>query len=219
MSIKVIINTISIWSIVLPLILGSFLISRLSRDSLIVWGIVTLGAIPELLRVFISDCQFLHIAYNLYTPFEFIMLSLLYQNKFLDTLYINIFRISIRVYIIASMVLIGTFGIAHRFVNEWVCINNLIFTAWTLMFITEQFRKDSDMYINTRSPFFWYITAYFFYSPCTLLIYSLWHYIKKNHDSLLNNLWIIHNVFNIAMYVFFTIGFLKDRRRHISGRP
>jgi hypothetical protein len=208
--IRGIINDISIYSILLPLLLGFIFLKKLSRDSLIVWGIVTLGSIPELLGQFTTDTLTRNIAYNLYTPFEFAMLWVLYRDKFRSRLNRRIFRTTVRIYIGLSLLIVWYFGMAARFINEWVCVNNIIYTAWTLMVLAEEFSSEEGMRLNFQLPFFWYITAYFFYAPCTLLLYSLWHFIKQNPDSPLDNIWIIHNVFNTCLYVFFTVGFVKD---------
>ena len=196
----------------MPLAAGCIGINKLSRDSKIVWGIVTLGAIPQLLNLFVSNAVLLTTLYNLYTPFEFIMLYQMFSKKFTYHWNLVIFKFSVYLYILISLVFITYADATHRFINEWVCLNNLIFTGWTLLFITEQFWKEDGSDFHARDPFFWYISAYFFYSPCTLLVYSLWNSIHGQHGPLADGLRLIHNVFNILMYVFFTVGLIKDQR-------
>jgi hypothetical protein len=209
-SIRGIINNISIYSIIVPLIVGCLFLKRLSRDSLIVLGIVALGTIPELLQKFTTSALIKNIAYNLYTPFEFTMLFLLYNGRFYRRVNQKIFMASVKTYPAISLAIVGYFGMRERFLNEWVCVNNICFTAWTLMFFTEEFKSEEGSRLSSKVPFFWYMTAYFFYAPCTLLLYSLWQFIKRNPDSVLINIWIIHNIFNTFMYVFFTVGFIID---------
>jgi hypothetical protein len=200
-----------------PLVAGCIGVHKLSRDSRIVWGIVTLGAIPQLLNLFVSNVVLLTVLYNLYTPFEFFMLYLMFRNKFTYRWNLAIFKCSVCLYILLSAIAIAYTGVVHRFVNEWVCLNNLIFTGWTLLFITEQFWREDGTDFHAGAPFLWYISAYFLYSPCTLLVYSLWNRIHGQHGLLPDGLRLIHNVFNILMYVFFTIG-LKLNYRAQAGK-
>jgi hypothetical protein len=201
-------SDISTYSIVVPLIVGLYFIRRLSKDSLIVLGIVALGSIPELLPKFIPSIKI--ITYNLYTPFEFSMLFLLYNGRLYSWLNRKMFLVSVKIYLALSLVIVGYFGIKERFVNEWVCINNIWFTTWTLMFFAEEFQSEEGSRLSAGVPFFWYMTAYFFYAPGTLICYSLWPFLKSKDDPVLNNIWLIHDVFNTFMYVFFTVGFIVD---------
>jgi hypothetical protein len=207
-NVKDILDLLSTWSIVLPLLLGLVRLTVLSRDSKIVWGIVALGAIPQLLPPFKEDVQ--NVTYNLYTPLEFFMVYLLFYNKYRTRLARLVFRGSVAVSILFSVLFWIRLGVSGRFISELVCVNNLLYTTWTLAFITEQFSADDMSRLSFRWTTFWYIAAYFLYAPCTILIYSLWDYINENRDSPLNDLRIIHYIFNISLYVFFTIGFLKD---------
>lgn len=210
MTLQKILSEISILSILIPLLIGGLLYKTLERDSLVIFVIVALGTVPQLLRSFIESSFVLNLAYNLYTPLEFILFTLLFVNKFNNRNIKSVFIYTVIFYGILSLIIFLITDIAVRFINEWVCINNLIYTAWILMYLIEQYKYDEVQKINYNIPYLWYITAIFFYSPCTILIFSLWHYIKLKPSSLLQNLFIIHNIFNINMYILFTIGFIKD---------
>lgn len=101
------------------------------------------------------------------------------------------------------------YGISDSFLNNWLCINNYAYTIWCLLFLLEMYDNDEKI-TKIPSSTFLYLIGLFFYTSCTLIIFSLWNYIMLNADSLLVNLWIIHDVFNITMYVIFGIGFIID---------
>ncbi len=210
MVIQQIISFASIWCIVLPLMVGVFFIKKLSVDSLLILGIVFLGTIPQLLRYFDEKSTLQYISYNIYTPFEFILMFFLFRKKHQNRVKYRIFLASFVAYIVSSISIVIVFDIRRRFINEWVCLNNIIYTAWILLVIIEQYQVKNEIKLTLSSPFVWYLVGMFFYAPCTTLMFSLWQYIKRHPDSKLNDLWIINNLFNINMYVLFTVGFLKD---------
>ncbi|WP_143081088.1 hypothetical protein [Chitinophaga rupis] len=208
-----ILSDISIWSILLPLLVALCYIRKLSADSLYVAGIVLLATIPQLLRFYIKEMPMLYFAYNIYTPLEFAGLYGLFHNKFFSPWALRIFKIAAIAYVFITIVIVGLLGLIHRFLNEWVCLNNLVYTIWILVFIIQEYYEEPLYQVNLRRPFFWYLSGLFFYAPCTLLIFSLWHYIKSMPGSSLSYLLIIHSVFNINMYLLFTIGFWMDAGR------
>lgn len=214
MNIEVILNEISIWVVILPLLVGIFFFRSLSYSSMIVFGIVASATIPQLLREFVNDKETISIAYNLYTPAEFFLTFLLFKDKFKKQLNKNILKSLMALFIVASVVLCYYYNIKTRFINEWVCFANFVYTALILLLILEQYGQKENNSINDTF-FLWYLVALFFYAPCTLLIFSLWQYLKSNQNSFLNNLWVIHHFFNIMMYVFFSVGFYIDSRKKI----
>lgn len=201
---------ISIWIIVVPLIIGGYNLLKLSPDSLLVFGVIVSAAVPQLFRAFHGGSVMLNISYNLYTPVEFILLFILFFSNIKKKCFREIFYFTFAVFFGSLILAISFFGLANKFISELVCIANILYCLWILLIILEQYGSDSFI-ITFRKPFFWYMAGVFLYAPCTLLIFSLWNYIKKNPDSFLNNLWIIHHVFNILMYLMFSVGLIKDR--------
>ena len=75
--------------------------------------------------------------------------------------------------------------------------------------ILEIYENDQILF-DYKSSLFWLIIGLFFYTSCTVLIFSLWHYIKSMKSTRLDNLWIIRDFFNVIMYICFSIAFLKS---------
>lgn len=198
-------NFISIYSILLPVCIGLLFIKKLSRDSILIFIIAFIGAIPQLLSPSFHETKFLSIAYNLYVLIEFIIMCFLFKNKFFHKKTIKIFLYTIFFYSLLVVILILINGIIFRFLSEWICLNSLIYISWILLLILEQY-DDVLLNLTPFTSFFWYILGIFLYSSCTMLLFSLWNYMENVSVELK----VIHQIFNTILYVMFTIGFFID---------
>ncbi|MEO6706349.1 MAG: hypothetical protein ABIN04_10945 [Ginsengibacter sp.] len=203
-------TNISIYSILLPLLVGVIFFRKLSKDSRLVWGVVFAGTIPQLLKPVIDNTTSLDTIYNLYIVIEFVIISFLFRNKFYLKRLNAVFRISILVYVILSLPVIIFNGIQNRFLNEWICLNSLAYTTWILIFLLEQYNDQYVFKLTFNSSFFWFITGIFFYSLCTLLIFSFWRFIETSPKNISDKLKAIHEIFNTNLYLFFTVGFFTE---------
>lgn len=216
MHIQEYLSTLSIWSILLPLFTGFLYFRRLGNDSRIILGIVALATIPQLLRAFMMKGSALNISYNLYTICEVVLFYCLFVNKLFSYSRKRVFVFSGLLALLCNVCMILVYGLMERFISELVCLNNFIYTVWMLLIILDQYATD-DWEINPSMPFFWYLLGLLLYAPCTMLIYSLWPYIKRYPDSILSQLWVIQYIFNIIMYVLFAAGFLHERNPKITA--
>lgn len=214
MDLQKLLHDVSSWSIILPLLLGSLFIRNLTRDSLLILAAVILGSISQLINFFYPNAEaFLVIIYNLYTPAEFIFFYALFANKWLKTIRKQIFEILGGLYLIISICIVSTWGISNTFISSWAWINNLFYVVWIMMLLYEQYFKSIAFLIIPSIPFFWFVIGILFYAPCTMLAFSMWDYMEKSKSDLAVLLKIIHHIFNINMYIFFTIGILIDSKK------
>jgi hypothetical protein len=210
MSIKDFLLQSSIWIVLLPLVVGILLFKRLEKESKIIWGTVALATAPQILTAFIMNTTALTIMYNLYSIVEFTLFFLFFRIRLKGSFELNqILNYSAVLYSIMAVVDVICFGVSNRFLNELVCFNNLMYILWVLLFFRHQYSSDT-IEISSKNPGTWYLLGLAFYAPCTLLIFSFYHYIRDHPLSFLKNLWVIHNCFNIIMYVFFAIGLYID---------
>lgn len=202
---------VSTFVILMPLLVGGMSCIRLSKDSLLILGVVFFGSIPQLLNFF-QPCEELlnNVLYNLYTPLEFLLYGLLFAKKWQDAAERKIFSISIILYFFLSIIFVAKWGIEDDFIYSWAWTNNLIYVIWILVFLYGQYNKNVSLIFTPGVPFFWFLIGILLYAPCTMLVFSMWDFLYQNKSDTANTLRIIHAVFNINMYVFFTIGFLKD---------
>lgn len=204
-----ILGYISIWVILLPLLIGFIFYKRLNIDSKLILLIVIIGTVPQVLRLIINNSSLLNILYNLYTPAEFTVYWLLFRKKFLfpgRRKYINLTAL---LFILLSIIFLYSWGIQERFLNEWVIVNNIFQLSWICVCLLEYYYSE-EPFISTSRPFFWFLFGITCYASCTAVFYSLWFFIKNNanHEFLIMN--VIHHTFNILLYIFFSIGLLKN---------
>lgn len=166
-----------------------------------------LGSIPQIIHAFKIQYSVLQsLAYNLYTPLEFYLWFYIFYNHVENKKNLRLLKISVVVYSAASLFFVFYFNIANKFIPEWVVLNNWFFTAWVLVIFFEQYAYGNKKSISLRDCFFWYFLGLLFYAPCTGMIFSMWDYVRNN-NSLLKS---VHAIFNINMYILFTIGFYKE---------
>ncbi|HUB59613.1 MAG TPA: hypothetical protein VL978_02860 [Puia sp.] len=213
-----ILHEISIWVVVLPLMAGLINYKGLNGDSKWIFY-MTVAAVPPQILTFIvhlKETALLNILYNLYTPVEFILMYGLFRGKYEMRLNKRLLWISAVIYGVISVWFIVVYGIRDHFLERWECLNSLIYIIWIMTFLKEQYTSDSFV-IQKRNPFAWYVLAFIIYSPCTVLVFSLYYYIRRGpHHSALYNLWRIPIICNILLYLLFAVGLFISRKEEIS---
>lgn len=204
-----ILGSISIWIILLPAVIGLIFIYKLDTDSRLILLVVLVGCIPQILRPFILNSSFLTILYNIYTPLEFTIYWFLFRNKITSAFRQMILNAMAAIFILISAYLIFQHGIQFRFLNEWVIWNNIFQLTWIGLCLLEYYYSEEAV-IDLSRPFFWFLTGITCYASCTAIFYSLWYFIKENRDEQFIVLNSIHHIFNILLYLFFTIGLLRN---------
>lgn len=204
-----ILGNVSIWIVLLPLLLGVCFFSKLNKESKLITLIVFIGAIPQVLKSFIENTPAITILYNLYTPLEFLIYWFIFKEKISSVSRKKVLDLMLFLFCIISFWMITYFGLAIRFLNEWVIVNNIFQLVWICIYLLEYYYSE-DNHMNYSQPFFWFLIAITGYASCTAVFYSLWYFIKNNpnRDILLINL--IHHIFNILLYLFFSIGLLLN---------
>jgi hypothetical protein len=201
---------VSIWIILLPLLLGILLYKQLNKESKFILWVVFLGSIPQVLRSFVNNTPLLDTAYNLYTPAEFVLYFLMFNYKSKWALNQKMLKITFVLYIGFSIIFLQKIGISERFISEWAVTNNAFQILWVCLCLLEYYKYE-DSIIGTNQPFFWFISGITLYATCTIVFFCLWHFIKKE-DEYKELYELIHHVFNILLYVCFTIGIIKNKR-------
>jgi hypothetical protein len=202
-------GTISIWIILLPALLGLLIFNRLDRDSRLIFFATLAGCAPQVLRPFIHGTDLLNVLYNVYTPIELLLYWMLFSRKIVSPQRRSVLHVLALGFAVFSLYLILTIGLSTRFLNEWVMISNIIQVMALCLCLLDYYFNDESV-INMRQPFFWFLAGITCYAPCTAIFFSLWFYIQNSapeNQIILKN---IHHVFNILLYISFTIGILKN---------
>jgi hypothetical protein len=183
---------------------------RLSKMSLLIWGVVIAGTIPQFFNEFKVNQNILNSCYNYYTIFELIFY---FFSMYLSIQLLNLKKlmlISGALCVLFSAYFLFSFRLSSRFINEWVCINDLFFAFWCLLFFYQEIIVKTRFEINT--PPFYYILGIFIYVSSTLVFLSIWFIVKANPSNTYDGLKIIHHIFNCFLYILFFTGLIRDYR-------
>lgn len=214
MSLSNIILYTSILIVALPLVAGLWYYRQLDKPSHIIFLLVVVAAIPQLLTLSLINTKDMNLVYNIYTLFEFSILYFFIGCNFQRQAFRKISFFTIIVFLGSAVWLIFRYGLYQKWLNELVCVANIAYLVWVFMFILESLLNETKL-MNAKLPVFWFVIALLFYTPCTIFVVAMSHYIKDN--PFMKNLWSIHGVFNILMYAFFAIGFYKSHLRLKQG--
>ena len=201
---------ISIWIIILPAITGLILFRRLDKDSQIILVVVLIGCIPQLSKFFMDGTALQNIVYNVYTPVEFIAYWILFRRKILTPSRKTILDGMAAVFILVSLYVIYSYDIRSTFISAWVALRNIFQVSWVGLCLLEYYYSE-DSLINSSQPFFWFLIAITIYASSTAIYFSLLQFIEANKEQF-HIVKAIHHIFNILLYIFFTIGFLKNSK-------
>lgn len=210
MSLPALILQLSIWSILLPLVAGFFYFKQLDEPSRIIFTVVILATPAQLLTVAIIHTQRLNVVYNVYTLLEFLLFYLFIGRNFRRQAFKTISLTAVGLFYLFAVWLVGRHGLYNKFLNELVCAANCTYLVWVFMYILEGSLSEQKL-MNPALPFFWFVLGLLFYTPCTIFVFALTHYIQKSTNPFIHNLWSIQGLFNTLMYVLFAVGFYKSR--------
>ncbi|MBL6447929.1 hypothetical protein JMN32_16555 [Fulvivirga sp. 29W222] len=172
--------------------------------------LVLIACIPQLARAFLGRVSILNVFYNINVGAEFVILYFFFNDGYSSRRQ-KIFKILGVLCLLFGVFSISYWGVKTKFLTEWLCLNNLVYTSWILLSVLDIYEDDNRL-LHTRRSYLLFLLGLFLYTSCTILIFGLWHYIMATSDSLLKNLWIIHDIFNTIMYIVFFIGFYSDYR-------
>jgi len=195
----------SVWVVFLPVLIGIALCRFLTLDSKYVLVISVFACVPQFLHAINASSSIKAITYNGYTIIEFVIWWFFFRAKFEGANKIA-FNVSAVLYMIGIIILFWLFN--ERFINEAVCLNNLIFTMWSLLLIQNSFVEDS-IEIEFQNSLLWYLSVLLLYSVCSFLVFSFWYY-RHNGYPIINQIKTIHSVLNVLLYVGFCGGFIAD---------
>ncbi|HXD93920.1 MAG TPA: hypothetical protein VNX01_11965 [Bacteroidia bacterium] len=180
--------------------------SKLHVNSRLIFLLCIVGFFAQIATHY-SGIKSLCIFYNVYAPIEYTIIFFFFKTSFFSKKGRKIFYFSAAVGFAMALYFLLVIGITQRFLSEWVCFNNIIYTAWSLLLLLEIYEDDS-IYLDQKMPLSWYLVGIFFFTSCTILIFCFWDYLMTNRNK--SMLFAVYGLFNIFMYIAFSIGLLLD---------
>ena len=201
------------YSVFVPAIIGYYRYYMLEKKTRLIVLLVLFACIPHFARAYskIYSKEIPYLIYNLYMILEFFLLLMFFRNKYHTITRNRIFNILWIICFLIGLISIAMYGIYDKFLSEWLCFNNLIYTTWILLLIYDLYERDEDI-SSLKTPTLLYLLGLFLYTSCTMLVFPFSERIRSSTNSYLKSLWIIHGVFNAFMYMAFSIGFIIENR-------
>ena len=209
------ISLLSDWSPLLPLIIGVTVFFRITRESKIIVFISAIALVAQLFHFFLPNTAFQNYAYNIYTPIEFGCYFIIFDSRLKNHSY-KLSKFLFLIYAITCIYFLLEFDLSKDFINQWPIVNSMIYLIFIFLLVWSSFKNDDEILLP-RNSLFWYVTGILEFSVCTCLFYLFWQKIKKSEPgSVLKILWTVQNIFNIVLYLLFTIGILKSTREKVK---
>jgi hypothetical protein len=197
---------LSIFSVLIPVVIGLSISTRLDKNSSWIVLLVILASIPQLSALVLPELSpYRNVLYNLYILCDATILALVF---FLNS---RIKAVKAVIAMIAALQLLGitwtftSIGLASEFASQFVCLNSLFQVLWVLTYFYERYMSDKIGSIE-REPMFWFCLGILLYAPTTYFLFAYYKVIKLSKDPNVFQLWNLHNFLNICMYVLFTVG-------------
>lgn len=194
----------SVWMPLLPFSIGLVGYSKLTQEQKWLTLLMGIALIVQVLGLHLSLSQIGNqLLFHLYTPIEFIILSLIFQ-KWLAGWWDK------RVFYGLGVGFVG-FAIANAIwlqpaesqTNTYAIL--LASVCMIVFAISFFYRVISEMSLGPleQSPAFWINASVLLYYAGSILILGLDNYLE---GSLLESVWVFHSSFNILHYLLFAIG-------------
>lgn len=181
-----------------------------------VWIIVVLACIPQLLHgLLLKNITLKSLTYNLYTPAEFYLFYFIFKWHVHDKAGKIWLTTSMIIYSAVSVYYILFSSLTEEFIPFWTAINNIFYTSWILIIFYEQYAFNDEHSLSFRNAFLWFVMGLLLYAPCTAMIFAGWDFMEHSNMHIMK---IIHSIFNIIMYICFSIGFYVDRKEYVHAK-
>lgn len=196
----------SIYSVFIPLFVGFINFKYLESNARIVLLIVAFASVPHVATIIEHEGSLPTLYYNSYIIVD----SILWPVVYLLSSKIQKLRVILLSLLLVNFILVITCiileGFNKRFYYEMVCVNSIFQIILVSTFFYE-LNNRNELIILKKETVFWVSIGLLFYTVCTFFVFLFYFRINKYFtESQLNNLWIIHHLFNALMYILFAIG-------------
>ena len=204
-----ILKYVSIFSVLIPLILGIVLLKKLDSNSRIVMLVLTFASISQLGDFLPERYAF----YNIYTIFDSTIWGYLFYKNSRNKVIRRTIVIIIFFQAVVSIYIFSTVGIKTRFFSEFVCVTSLLLVLWVLSFVYQKYKIEEIRAVE-KEPMFWFCLGILIYYPASYFRFAFYQDIGKTDYAV----HIIHHLLNTAMYLIFSIGILANVIRTLKFR-
>ena len=162
-------ETISAFSVFLPLSLGLIFYQRLEINSRLMMILLALAAISSLAGHFNSNKD---LSYNIYCLLDSMFWGYLFFRNSKNPV-IKIVIILILLFQLMAFFLFSASEINKRFVTELVCLNNLVQLSYVLSFFYERYKREEIQALE-KEPMFWFCLGLLIYAPTSYFLFAFY---------------------------------------------
>ncbi|MGV3612908.1 MAG: hypothetical protein ACO1N0_18255 [Fluviicola sp.] len=214
MELKALLFNYGPWIIIAPVLLSLVLYNRLSKALKIITWYLILSVLTQAVSLWlwkksINNLPLLHA----FTVLEFFLLFAYYsfQSKQLLT----------RFWTYGIPVLFLGFALLDAFVLENLHSFNIytrsleafIFIGCSVHWFIRSITLESKVILQDQNGLKYMNAGFFIYFSCSLILFAFSNYINHLGRPLLMNIWTLHSLLLIVLYLFILIGFCKINRK------
>jgi len=198
-----ILSLTSIFSVLLPLVIGSICFKKLDINSRLVVMLMAIASIPQLSSLAKSEYRF--VLYNSYMLTDAIFWGYIFFRNSKNQVIRSSIIVVILLQVVAAVYVFIKEGINSRFHSEFVCWSNLVQSLLVLSFFYERYKREEIMALE-KDPMFWFCLGILIYAPATYFRFAFYGKLK----STVYGLDSIHHLLNAGMYLVFAVGILAN---------
>jgi hypothetical protein len=150
-----------------------------------------------------------------YTVEELVMLTLFYSYLLKPLLQQRVFISIIAVFCICAA-LNAIFLQPLKAHNTYTrSLESLIIMVWTILYFYLRLREDPETEVRHRPGLLLINAAFLLYFAASLLLFSLSNFLDEGKKETRLNLWAVHALASIIMYILIAVGLWKHRKTEI----
>ena len=205
-------HKLSLYSVLLPLVVGLINYKYLEVNSKFVLLILLFASISQLSPEFYQNKAGNWLIYNVYTIIDTLFWGLIFWlNQKSATIRTFIFLIWLS-HLSISLYFFYQYGIAYRFYYELVCLDSLVQVVWVLTFFYSIYYNENNKRLEYY-PMFWFSMGVLLYTPSTYFLFAYYSQIRLSLTREYQYLWRLHDLMNGLLYVSLSIGMWVNRYR------
>lgn len=211
-----ILNITSIYSVFIPIIIGVKNYSRLDTNAKVLLLLLAFASIPHVATSIYGSKSLPYVYYNGYILIEALLWPLIFILSIKSPFMIKLYFILWVANLSTPIIYLSFNDFFNKFYSQLVCFNSFFQIIFIILFFYEINRRNVFITLK-REPMLWFCTGLLFYSTCTFFLFLFYKKINSYMTkSELNILWQIHNIFNILMYLLFSLGLsIKKFRSYV----
>jgi hypothetical protein len=201
---------IAVFSFGIPLVTGAINFGRLDRQMRLLLLLVVIIGTTESMTFYFSEIlhRDYHWIHHIYLPIEYAILTLIFSSWIRHPLISRLLRFSIPFFWVFSI--FNSFLLQNlKDLNSYsITLSLIVYTVMSLYVLFQIMSEDTGHVIKNH--IFWISSGLLIFSAGDLAYFAFYSLIRTHY---LIAIWATHTILNIAMLIFYSIGFICQGRK------